>query len=691
MKVESVAWVMQGKDSFYTLFYFIAIIFYFQHNETKGYKKIITFSFILIAAALSSLCKIQSLTLPAAFLLIDWWYGKKPNIVNIAEKVLLFFMMFNLFEFTQLKLILCILVVSGYFNFWNLITKIKILAKISTGISLFSFKKKLLYIYLPASLIIIFIAITLFQNYFINLWNVNDSPEYIYYNGFQRFFLVTYSISYYFLRFLFPFNLNNFHPLPPTDNGFLPMIYYLSFVALFLITIAILLIIKKSVNLSNRKNLIFGILLFVIAILPIIQIIDIETRVIVADRYLYLGSAGLSIFFVSGLSFFIKKHSKFKSIILPIALLFIASNIIYSNVRTSVWKNSESFWTSAYRHNPDHYYVLYSMGNLEREKDNPVKAVKYYLKATEKRKDLPFLYLNLADSYLIINQIDSSLIFYNKATQILPEYFDARFNMAIAYIANKDTSRALEELRILEKLHPEESKVFLAEAKILCDKSPESALEKINKAISIRIDNSDYYCERAAIFNNLGNYEKAMEDINKSLSLNINNDRAYYLQGMIFLKNNDQFKANENFRKALVINPQNLEAKKMLNNPEPEKTNHQMAQDPEKLINEAISNAKQSNFDKAIELLNQAVSIDPKNYIAYKNRGNVYANIQKFDNAISDYNIAIKLKPDDAGSYLNRGSAKLKKNDISGACADWEKSNSLGNKNAATQLSKHCR
>jgi tetratricopeptide (TPR) repeat protein len=129
----------------------------------------------------------------------------------------------------------------------------------------------------------------------------------------------------------------------------------------------------------------------------------------------------------------------------------------------------------------------------------------------------------------------------------------------------------------------------------------------------------------------------------------------------------------------------------MLNNPEPEKTNHQMAQDPEKLINEAISNAKQSNFDKAIELLNQAVSIDPKNYIAYKNRGNVYANIQKFDNAISDYNIAIKLKPDDAGSYLNRGSAKLKKNDISGACADWEKSNSLGNKNAATQLSKHCR
>ncbi len=694
MKVESVAWIMQAKDTFYSMFYFIALLIYIKHCNIDGYKKIVTFSFILAAAILSSLCKIQSLTLPLTLFLIDWKYGKKPNILNLAEKVLIFLFMFKLFDFYQIKLLLIFLVLSGYFNFWNLkkvINKISIIRKFSAFISSTSLKKRAIFLYLPALLVFTFIFLWFFQNHLINLWNITDSPEYIYYNGFQRFFLCTYSVSYYILRFIFPFFLNNFHPLPSVNNGFFPIVYYLSFPMFLIISTSVLLIVKKTANNENRKNLIFGIVLFIIAILPVIQLIDIETRVIVADRYLYLGSAGLSLFVVSGLSFFIKEHLKLKYFVFAIATIFIISNLLYSNSRTSVWRNSERFWKEAYLHNPEHYYALYSMGNIEREKGDTQKAVKFYLKAANKRSDLPFLFLNLADSYLIINKADSSIIYYNKATQLLPDYFDARFNMAIAYIAVNDTVRALEELDILEKLHPEESKVYLAEAKILTYKSTEIALEKINKAIGIRLDNSDFYAERALIFSNLGKPENAMTDIIKALDLNINNDRAYYIQGLIHFKNNNFSKADESFRKALTINPQNIEAKKMLKQQENIKGNDTDLKNSEKLINEAINYAKNSNFDKAIELLNRAIDIDSKNFVAYKNRGNVYANIQKFDMAIKDYNIAINLKPDDAGTYLNRGSARFKKNDIAGACDDWKKSKSLGNKNADLQLSKHCR
>jgi tetratricopeptide (TPR) repeat protein len=331
------------------------------------------------------------------------------------------------------------------------------------------------------------------------------------------------------------------------------------------------------------------------------------------------------------------------------------------------------------------------MGNVQRDNGNPEKAIRYYSKAVKQRKDLPFLYLNLADSYLLTNKPDSSLIYYYKATQIFPNYFDARFNMSIAFLALNDTANALEELAILEKLHSEESKIFLAEAKIYSKNNPEKALEKINKAISIRIDNDNFYSERAGIYINLEQPELATDDITKALSLNENNDMAYFYKGLLLLKSGETTNARDNFQKALNINPKNSRASEALKSQETKVENYSVKQNPEELINQAVKCAKESNFEKAIELLNQAVKLDPKNYIAYKNRGNVFANINKFDEAINDYNIALKLKPNDAGTFLNRGSAKLKKNDIDGACNDWKSSSSLGNKNATQLLSKHCK
>lgn len=693
LKVESVAWVMQGKDIWYTLFYFLSLLIYIRYIEEKGLRKLTIFILLAITATLSSLCKIQSLTLPISLLLIDWLYKQKLTIGSLAEKALIFLIMFSLFDFVILKIGLLIFITSGYYNYFKINTLLKkftLFNKAPYNLSHISQKKKVFLIYLPLLVITICAFIWLYYASFQFLWNSSDSPEYIFYNGFQRIFLVSYSLCYYFFRFFAPFQLNNFHPLPVLTNGVLPVLYYLSFVFLICTTLILSLIIKKISEISIRRELIFALMFFLISVLPVIQILDIETRIIVADRYLYLASAGLSFLIVILTGFLINRFPNYRIALITVCAVFILSNIIYSNSRSSIWKNSESFWTEAYKHNPEHYYVLFSMGNLEREKGYPGKAVKFYLKTVENRKDLPFLFLNLADSYLLINKTDSALIFYNKATQLAPEYFDARFNMSIAYIANKDSARAVEELNILEKLNPDESKVYLALAKIYAAKEPEKALDKINKAINIRLDNSDYYCERAGIYINLGRFDKAAEDISKALSLNNNNDQAYFLSGMLFLKNADTINANESLRKALSINPRNSDAAKMLEKPSAKKPVSFTGKTPEELINEAVGFAKQSNFAKAIELLDQAIKLDPNNYIAFKNRGNVNSNINKFDDAINDYNIAIKLKPDDAGTFLSRGSAKLKKNDLSGACNDWKKANSLGNRNAAQLISTHC-
>lgn len=58
---------------------------------------------------------------------------------------------------------------------------------------------------------------------------------------------------------------------------------------------------------------------------------------------------------------------------------------------------------------------------------------------------------------------------------------------------------------------------------------------------------------------------------------------------------------------------------------------------------------------KAVEYLNNALKLQPRDAEAYYNRGVAYDNLGQYKNAIKDYNQAIGLNPDYAEAYSNRG------------------------------------
>ncbi len=58
---------------------------------------------------------------------------------------------------------------------------------------------------------------------------------------------------------------------------------------------------------------------------------------------------------------------------------------------------------------------------------------------------------------------------------------------------------------------------------------------------------------------------------------------------------------------------------------------------------------------KAVEYLNNALKLRPRDAEAYYNRGVAYDNLGQYKNAIKDYNQAISLNPDFAEAYSNRG------------------------------------
>jgi tetratricopeptide (TPR) repeat protein len=70
-------------------------------------------------------------------------------------------------------------------------------------------------------------------------------------------------------------------------------------------------------------------------------------------------------------------------------------------------------------------------------------------------------------------------------------------------------------------------------------------------------------------------------------------------------------------------------------------------------------------------LWEQALRVDPTNYIAYLNRGADRASAQDLLGAISDYTHALRLKPGDPLTSYNRGTIRQRLRDLDGALADY--------------------
>jgi Tfp pilus assembly protein PilF len=70
------------------------------------------------------------------------------------------------------------------------------------------------------------------------------------------------------------------------------------------------------------------------------------------------------------------------------------------------------------------------------------------------------------------------------------------------------------------------------------------------------------------------------------------------------------------------------------------------------------------DYDSAIGDLDQVIQLDPKNAMAFYNRGFGYAAKSDYDRAIGDLDRAIQLDPKNATSYIGRCAARIKKGEI---------------------------
>jgi tetratricopeptide (TPR) repeat protein len=86
--------------------------------------------------------------------------------------------------------------------------------------------------------------------------------------------------------------------------------------------------------------------------------------------------------------------------------------------------------------------------------------------------------------------------------------------------------------------------------------------------------------------------------------------------------------------------------------------------------------------DKILYYANKAISIDPKNHLGYKKRGDGWIAKKEYDKAILDLDKSISLKNDHSDTFLNRGIAWYKKSDMDRSFSDFNEAIKLNPKSA---------
>lgn len=180
----------------------------------------------------------------------------------------------------------------------------------------------------------------------------------------------------------------------------------------------------------------------------------------------------------------------------------------------------------------------------------------------------------------------------------------------------------------------------------------ESALKEFDQAIVLEPKFSRVYFQRALIKDKLKNYKEAIEDYSVAISLNSKYSGAYKNRATDYAILKLYSNALKDLSKAITLPDSALD--KVYN------------------VRGAVYNDLKE-YKKALKDYNRAISINPKLYIAYRNKAIALLNLGKPKDAIVELNSAIKLNANYSLAYYTRGNAYDQIGQYKKAIFDFEK------------------
>lgn len=336
--------------------------------------------------------------------------------------------------------------------------------------------------------------------------SLEASTDYPFY---QRIFLGAYSFFVYLFKAFVPYRMSAIYPYPEK----LSAIFY----AAGILLVPLVFLVYKSGK--ARKELAFGLLLFLANVVFVLQILGVG-QAYLADRFTYLAYIGL--FFLMAWSVSLLFTGKMKPVVVIAGAGYLAFLGMVTWNRTQVWRNSETLFTDVVKKYPNESIAHNNLGFYYRDLNLNEKAIESYTRSI-KAKPLGYLaYSNRGEVYFDLGNIDKALSDINFAIKLNPRYSKAYSNRGAIRGSRKEFDLALADL--------------------------DTALTLDNK-------NLKAYSNRLLVFYSTGNYEKAIGDANSILQVNPGDADILNQRGLCYSKLNKSQEALTDFNSAILLNP----------------------------------------------------------------------------------------------------------------------------------------
>jgi Tfp pilus assembly protein PilF len=360
----------------------------------------------------------------AFFFLFSFYLFIKFNKTNKIKYFWLSYITFVLSCFSKTTAVVFPLLLLPYNYYWGKKNKIKRILIISI-------------LYLFISLIFSFIAIKFGQS-------SGNIKEYLSDNPFINILFTFKIIGIYIYKLILPLNL-----LPRYVFDVEKEFYQLDTIVFILIFLGFLFIL--FLNFRTNKYISFGIIWFLITLLPTSNIIPIGT--LVADRYMYLPSIG---FFLL-ISVTLVKYKKTFLYSLFFLIIFLSLLTIKQN---KVWENNFTFWTHNLKHEPRDAIAHNNLGNYYFQKKEFEKALNQYNLALKYNPDFSKAYLNLGLIALEDGESQKAIGYFHEAIKRDPVCYEAYNNLGNVLLKDNKIDNAIIAYQKVLKIVPQNVSVY---------------------------------------------------------------------------------------------------------------------------------------------------------------------------------------------------------------------------------------
>jgi protein O-mannosyl-transferase len=185
-------------------------------------------------------------------------------------------------------------------------------------------------------------------------------------------------------------------------------------------------------GIRKERILLLAVALTILPLLPALYI-PVVGKSPLAERYLYLPSAGLSL----AVAFLVARSISVGRLTgrAALSVVLITSSLfaVATGYRNQVWKDNLSYWTDAVRKAPSESYPLNALGMALNKAGRHDEAAAMFTRSIELDPSYDEPYVNLGNYYNSKNELDKAAAYYNKALAINRKNSNALNNLGVVY------------------------------------------------------------------------------------------------------------------------------------------------------------------------------------------------------------------------------------------------------------------